>query len=126
AEADLNLMSAVEVGDADRFNTLRVFAYLRSNIIFRIAKHDPELALSFLRSTRPPEDANFPEELRSDSRIESQLAREVSKKNPQLALKLARESLASGFSFELLSALQELREKDKEAAASLYSAIVDK
>lgn len=126
AEEDLKALGNEDVNEPERYNTLRVFAFLRSNIIFRIAKHDPELALQFLQSTRPTVDAESPDEVRSDVAIENQLARSISKKNPQLALKVAKESLSSGFSHELLDTLAQLRETDKDAAASLTSAIIEK
>lgn len=127
AEEDLRALGNEDVNESrDRYNTLRVFAFLRSNIVFRIARHDPELALEFLRSTRPTPEPDSPAELRSDGAIESQLAKEISKRNPQLALKLAKDSLSSGFSRELLGTLAHLREMDKDAAASLTSAIIEK
>jgi hypothetical protein len=126
AQEDLMVLSGADLNEREHAHTLRVFAFLRSNIILRIAKHDPQLALEFLRATHPTTDGESPEELKNDKAVELQLAREISKKNPQLALKLARESLESGLSFDLVATLEQLRATDKDAATNLYSAIIEK
>ena len=113
--------------DSAQRQTLMVFGQLRGDILGRIAKHDPELALEFLRATRPASDTQFPYEMRDDEKsLELRLAGQIAAKNPQLALKLGQQSLAKGFSTDLLSVLVQLQQKDKEAALSFYKAIVDK
>lgn len=108
-------------------NTLMVFGRLRSDILGRIAPHDPEFALEFLRATRPPSDTQLPYEMRDGEKsLEVRLAGQIVAKNPQLALKLGRESLAKGFSTDLWPVLSQLHRKDKEAGLSFYKAIVDK
>jgi hypothetical protein len=108
-------------------HTLMVFRQLRSDTLGRIAKHDPDLALDFLRATRPPSDGQLAYEVGNSERsLELRLAGQIAAKNPQLALKLGRQSLAKGFSADLLSVLSQLQSKDKEASLSFYKAIVDK
>jgi hypothetical protein len=106
-------------------NTLKVFWLLRSDTVSRIAKHDPELALEFLGATRPP--SQLPEELgESEKSLELSLAAQIVKKNPQLALKLVRQSLAKGLSNDLMPLLSQLKQNDKETARTIYKEIVDK
>jgi hypothetical protein len=108
-------------------HTLMVFARLRGDTLERIAKHDPELALEFLRATRPAADPQLPYEMREDEKaLELRLAGLIAAKNPQLALKLGMQSLAKGLSSTLLPVLAQLQQKDKDAARSFYQAIVDK
>ncbi|MEO8433575.1 MAG: hypothetical protein ABI596_01665 [Pyrinomonadaceae bacterium] len=108
-------------------HTLMVFGRLRGDILGRIAPHDPELALEFLRATRPPSDLELPYGMRDGEKsLELRLASQIAAKDPQLTLKLGRESLAKGFSAELWPVLSQLLKKDKEAALSFYKAIVDK
>jgi hypothetical protein len=108
-------------------HTLMVFARLRGDTLERIAKHDPELALEFLRATRPAADPQMPNEMREDEKaLELRLAGLIAAKNPQLALKLGMQSLAKGLSSTLLPVLAQLQQKDKDAALSFYRAIVDK
>ena len=108
-----------------RHRTLKVFLQLRRDTIERIAPHDPVLALEFLRSTRPPLETDHLQLQDSEKSLELRLARQIAAKNPQLALKLGRESLAKGFSPELLTVLFRLQ-KDREAWLGFYRAIVTK
>lgn len=114
--------------DAAQVHTMQVFWRLRSDTLGRIAKHDPELALEFLRGTRIPEEAQFPRYLMDDNEeaLELRLASQIAAKNPQLALKLGRQSLAEGFTSEVLSFLSDLRRKDKETSLAFYKEIVEK
>ena len=112
---------------ASHNHTLRVFGKLRSDTVGRIAKHDPESALEFLRATRPPSDMQLPYEMRfSEKSLELQLAGQIAAKNPQLALNLGRQSLSEGFSPDLLSVLSQLQRKDRDASLTFYKEIVDK
>ncbi len=105
-----------------------VFSKLRSDTIERIAPHDPELALEFLLATKFQPDARSMSYVGLDREktLEVRLAGLIAAKNPQLSLKLARQSLANGFSPELLSLLVRLDLGDKEAGRSLYREIFDK
>lgn len=127
-EDDINAgFSNLEGDDSARIRTLMVFWQLRSDTIGRIAKHDPDFAFEFLRATRPVEDAHLPYRvLEGEKPLELRLAEQIAAKNPQLALKLGRESLAKGFSSDLISLLFQLRQKNKEAFLTLYDETVDK
>ena len=110
-----------------RYNTLMVMAQLRRNIVMRIAKHEPNLALEFWRSTSPPPEVELPYYAKEgDKAIELQLAAQVAAKDPQLAMRFVRESLAGGFSMNLIPALKEIQRKDPVAAKTLYVEIVEK
>jgi hypothetical protein len=119
------------LNDADmdewELRTLMVFLQLRSDTLDRIAKHDPEAALAFLRATRLPPDTELPYGLRDvEKSLELRLANQIAARNPELALKLGLESLEKGASMELLPVLAGLYKKDKPAALNFYKAIVDK
>jgi hypothetical protein len=107
--------------------TRMVFLQLRVDTVERIAKHDPELGLAFLKATEPSADpaARYP--MTQDERaLEMRLAKAVAADNPQMALKLGRQSLARGFSEDILSLLRQLQRKHSEQAATLYKEIVVK
>ncbi|HYJ85223.1 MAG TPA: hypothetical protein VEW46_04145 [Pyrinomonadaceae bacterium] len=127
-EQDIRLgFNDTDSNEAAHFHTLLVFAKLRSDTLGRIARHDLELALEFLRATRPNPDVRLPPQLHGGEKsLESRLASQIAAKNPQLALKLGRQSLAKGFSYDLLSVLTQLQPKDKDAWLSFYREIVDK
>ncbi len=113
--------------DPRREHTWMVYAQLRRDTIKRIAKHDPVLALQFLRTSRPQIEANWSYRWKEDENaFELQLATQIAAKNPDLALKLGRASLAKGVSPDLLPVLSRLRSQNKDAAASLFKEIVDK
>ncbi|MDQ1706793.1 MAG: hypothetical protein QOJ88_4 [Pyrinomonadaceae bacterium] len=107
--------------------TLMIFLQLRRDTLARIAGRDPELALNFLRATRPPPDIPLPYAMKDvEANLELQLADAIAVKSPQLALKLGRQALARGLSPELKSVLFKLQANDKEAARSLHQEIVEK
>jgi hypothetical protein len=108
-------------------HTILVFWQLRSDTLGRIAKHDPELAIEFLRATRLPEDEQLPYQTSdTEAALELRLAAQAAAKNPDLAVKLGRESLEKGFSSDLLIVLSTLQSKDKAAALGFYQAVIDK
>lgn len=107
--------------------TLTVFGQLRSEIIDRIAKRDPEFALEFLQATVLPMEPQLPHQMKEyENNLALHLARQVAARNPQLALKLGRQTLARGLSSELLSFLSQLQRTDDGAARALHKDIVEK
>lgn len=105
--------------------TRAVFLQLRLDTVRRIAKHDPELALAFLNATELPPDVPRSYEVAAIERtLELQLAKEIAADNPEIALKLGRQSLARGFSYDLLALLSKLRRKHREQGQVLYKEIV--
>lgn len=104
-----------------------VFA-MRQELLRRVAKHDPQLALDMLRSSRqPPLDspnANF--HAPDDRALEQQIAAEATARDPQKALQLARDSLAKGLSFELFNLLWRLNQKDAELGSKFAGDIIEK
>lgn len=108
-------------------HTLQVFRKLRADTIERIAKYDPELALTFLKSTEVTTVQQLPNRIaESDRELELRLAKKIAANNPEVALKIARESLARGVSDDLLVVLRQLNRKHKDEAGTLYKEIVRK
>ena len=106
--------------------TTMVFLKLRADIVQRIAKYDPEFALDFLNATElKTQDAagSFASAQRD---LEVQLAKQIVAANPDLALKLGRQSLAHGFSDQLLSVLRQLHRKNRDKGVTLYKETVQK
>jgi len=114
--------------EADRQRRM-VFLQLRVNTVERISKHDPVLALSFFRATQVPFDATGSDSnylLMQEHAFELRLAKEIAVNNPEIALDLARQSLAHGFSTDVLPLLRQLNRKHKEQALTLYDEILAK
>jgi hypothetical protein len=114
-------------------HTFQVFYKLRENTAERMAQHDPELALAFIRDTgsfvneysRQPNGEISEAIARQEQALELRLAKQISAANPEIAIKFARQSLAKGFSRDLLTVLGR-SSKDKAQARELYKEIVSK
>ena len=108
-------------------HTFQVFLKLRSDTIDRIAKYDADLALTFLRSTEVTTVQKTPNRIaEADRDLELRLAKKIAADKPEMALKIARESLARGLSDDLLVVLRQLNRKHKDEARTLYKEIVSK
>ena len=106
--------------------SVRVFMKLRGDTVQRIAKYDPEFALTFLSATAPQGEEitrMFTEQQRN---LEVQLAKQIAATNPDIALKLGRQSLARGFSVDLLPVLRQLHRKHRDKGVTLYKEAVQK
>jgi hypothetical protein len=85
------------------------------------------LALSFLKATEFSEELpRTPGFNYTEGDITLGLARKFAADNPELALKLGRESLEVGFSNQLLGLLKKLNAKHHEQATTLYGEIIRK
>jgi tetratricopeptide (TPR) repeat protein len=62
--------------------------------------------------------------VRDDRELEQQIASEAAVRDPERALQLARESLAKGFSFELVNLLYRINQKNPEAATKFAGDII--
>ena len=126
-EEDINTGLRNAEGDEQiRMQTRLVFLQLRINTVERIAKHDSELALSFLKATEISDEAPRSRYAYAERMLLLNLAKQVALRNPDLALKLGRESLQTGFPNELLALLKKLNTKHREQATALYGDIVIK
>jgi hypothetical protein len=126
---DLNLVlqSSDTIVDSKDQYTFMVFLKLREDTIERIAKHDAELALAFLKATEPRPGKSQPlDAIQRERDLESRVAKQVATGNPDLALKLGRQSLERGFSEDLLHVLWQLHKKHREHGVTLYKEILVK
>ena len=105
---------------------------LRQQLLQRVARRNPQLALDMLRSSRqtvpepPAEWARDGFSLPDDRLLEQQIFTEAAARDPQNALQRARESLAKGFSYQLIPLLQKLNQKDAEMATKFAGEIITK
>ena len=100
---------------------------LRQNLLRKVARRDAQLALDMLRATRQV----LPQKLAQlryldDRELEQEIAAEVVARDPAEALKLARETLAKGFSYQVLNLLYLLNRKDREKATQFAGEIITK
>jgi hypothetical protein len=116
--------------------TQTFLAQQRKEILQMIARRDADLALELLRALRSQAlstgtvavaAANKPSEQMAEERqLEHSLAMQIAANDPKRALQMAEESLSRGLSYELLSLLAQLNDKDKEIAGRLASDIIGK
>jgi hypothetical protein len=103
-----------------------VFMQLRTDTVTRIAKHDPELAFDFLKATAPVYENPPRSVVERERAFEMKLAKQIAVTNPDLALKISRQSLSHGLSNDLLPLLTQLHKKRREQGVTLYKETVRK
>lgn len=106
--------------------TLLVFLKLRADTVERIAKHDAEAALAFLKGTELRSEDLPKYTLHHFEGLEIRLAQKLAADSPDAALKLSQEALARGFSYDLLPLLRRLNRKHRSSAQVLYRDMVSK
>ncbi len=97
------------------------FIKLREDTALRIGMFDPEWALRFLEETKPM-DVKISSDVQSELNL--RLAIVFVRKNPDLALKLASETLQHGVSPFQLTLIYELTKKSRRHASALLAEIV--
>ncbi len=130
-EALTNLSEAMKsTGVGNDFGaSLWTFINQRQQIITKIARRDPQLALDLLQSTRQAFTDNLPSYARmmdQELMLEQSIAAEVAAKDPKRALQMAQESLAKGVSYQTLNLLRKLQQKDSDSAATFTGDIIKK
>jgi hypothetical protein len=123
------VMGSIDNNDPQYQTLVQAPAQLRQEILQMIAPHDPELALEFLRATRqppPPQTDSAQKPTDNDLQVELSLAAQIADKDPQMALRIAEESLAKGFSYSLSGVLPQLMNREPAATFKLSNAIIKK
>jgi hypothetical protein len=131
----------------DPYSGVFEFSNIRNDILPMIAKHDADLALEMLVQTRPAklveamtkaaqpnakQDSGFmsfnPDQfrVRQEIALEQQFAVLAAEQNPDKAIKLIKDSLSKGISWNVLSLLQKLNQKDAKKAGGLADDVVQK
>jgi hypothetical protein len=127
------------------FGNLFSFSTIRNDVLPLVAKHDGELALEMLLQTRPAslseaiakasgpnakaDDYTFSRDrqlVRMELDLEQRFALLAADTDPDKAIKLIKDSLARGISYNVLMLLQKLNRKDEKKAADLAGDVVGK
>jgi hypothetical protein len=111
--------------DWQRFNT---FTQVRQTGIQFLGQFDPELALTFIRSTRIPEDFGFQFQGQPDQEVamEINLANQIAPKDPNRAAQIAEETLSRGYSSAFTNVISAVRNTNPVTAARLSSSLAAK
>jgi hypothetical protein len=123
----VNMIGEIDLGEQDIYPQLNWLSQQRSEMANRLAAHDPEAAIAFIRATH----INLSSDQRTkwyadmETNLELQIAATVAKQNPARSLEIARATLTRGFSYGLISLLTQLQAKDPKAAQTLYKEMVE-
>jgi hypothetical protein len=119
-------MAEYEPGDQQSSNEFQILQQRRRECLERMARRDPELALSFLRATRLSSKSANSNQQTNETNLELYLADLTVGKDPELAFRLSRQVLRKSLTYQVISVLSQLSSKNKELAQSLYREILDR
>jgi len=117
--------AALDPSDQQTYNNFDILQQRRRECLDRMARRDPELALAFLRATRLPARAIDTNQRTNETNLELYVAGLLAAKNPELAIKLGRDVLRKGVSYQVLTLLSQLSAK-KELAQTFHREILDR
>lgn len=128
ADGVIELNAAIDPEDPQLYNAAQTVAQLRGELINVASSFDANLALEFLRATRP----TYTEALAAagygqpwqEQQLEMGIVANIAAQEPQRALELAEESLGKGVSMSLINVLQQLLTKEPALASKLAVDIV--
>jgi hypothetical protein len=99
---------------------------LRNEIAQLLASRDPEAALDFIHTTKPPGNpwGGDPRDLLiTESSLELSISNQLLASDPKRMAQIARQNLKKGYSTNLIETLAKLRSKQPELAAELANEI---
>ena len=123
---------AAEANIPEYFRMYGEISQLRYEMAYLLMGRQPEMALNFVRSTPPlPEPYANPyyerqERVNQQTGLEIEIANHMARTDPKRALEVAREILKSGYSANLISTIEIIRQQKPEMAAELAGEIADK
>lgn len=121
-------LASLDPGSEKYPQQFQAITEMRFQIIQILTERDPDAALSFIYSSKPP--PNPMENRRSDSTqeglLELSIANRIASTDPNRALQIARQSLKSHYSVNLISTVGLLRQKNPELAAQFAGDIASK
>jgi hypothetical protein len=126
-----SVTGSIPADDPRREQLVQQAMNLRREIMQTISQHDPQLALDFLRATRPPTPTSAPVknqyyQIDPELALEATLAEQVAARDPRQALRIADEVLAHGLSTQLGNVVERVRASDPNGAAQLATDIARK
>jgi len=113
---------------AEALNQYYATLQKRREFLRKVAQRDPQLALEMLHASRPPLPRQIAEAFRPADEIdlEQELTYAAVANDPKRALQIAHESMAKGLTFQILSLLDQVLQKDEDAGSQLAGEIIAK
>ncbi|HJS24494.1 MAG TPA: PPC domain-containing protein [Pyrinomonadaceae bacterium] len=121
-------LATADTGSEDYMQQYQLILQLRGEMGRVLAERDPEAALNFLQSTTPRYGpySNTRELFMQESGLELSIANQIAEKDPNRAAQIARRSLKQGYSYNLVSTVSQLAQKNPELAKDLVHEIAGK
>ena len=121
-------LASIDVGESDYYQNYQIAMDLRFQVLQCLAPHDPETALSFLRSTRTLVNPETGQNNQPDRELQFELsiASQITVGDPKRALQMAEDSLKKGYSSTLIDTLNRLRTSDPDSATQLAKDVAAK
>jgi len=121
-------LASLDPGSEKYPQQFQAIAEMRLQIIQILTERDPDAALSFIYSSKPPPNPNETRRANSQQEglLELSIANRIATTDPNRALQIARQSLKSHYSLNLISTVGLLRQKNPELAAQFASEIANK
>jgi hypothetical protein len=123
------LIAGIDNADPSYYNLIQAPSQLYNELLQMLVRHDPQMALDFLHTTRPPQPPQAISKYAEPSfelQMEAQIASQIAAKNPKMALQIAMENLNKGFSSNIAGLLYQIQQVDQEGAAKLANALIKK
>lgn len=109
--------------ERDYQERLQQTVQLRQEMLQVATKHDPGLALDFLRATRPASSAIQPG---FEAQLEMRLAVESAAKSPAQALAIGEDALKLGVDHNAINLIYGLQTQDKQAAERFFQSLLNR
>ena len=122
------LRAAVDASPKEYIRNYSEISQLRFEMAYMLMNRQPELALNFVRTTPPlPDPYGNPRDISNQQAgLEAEINNRIAMTDPKRAVEVARETLKSGYSQNLVGTVSTVREKKPELAAELAGEIVNK
>jgi hypothetical protein len=99
---------------------------MRRSLVLNLARHDPQLALEFMRATPPPASIGHMYGNSGEADLEMNLASAAAQSDAKLAASLVRQNLATSNSFSLANTVDQIASKDSAVGAQLAGEMVNR
>jgi hypothetical protein len=121
-------LASIDIGEPDYNQNYQIAMDLRRQVVQCLAPHDPETALSFLRSTHTLVNPNAEQnnQPNQELQLELSIASQITVSDPKRALQIAEDSLKKGYSSGIIDTLARLRTADPDSATKLAKDVAAK
>ena len=121
-------LASLDPGSEKYPQQFQAITEMRFQIIQILTERDPDAALSFIYSSKPPPNPNETRRANSQQEglLELSIANRIATTDPNRALQIARQTLKTHYSVNLISTVGLLRQKNPELAAQFASDIASK